>query len=94
MRIQMNFNQTLTLPSHIMFQEFDNEAILLDIRTQNHFGLDSIGSILCSQVSNNVALETIFNSILQSYDVSKEQLEKDLTALIQELHKHELLEIN
>jgi len=90
----MNFNQTLTLAPHIMFQEFDNEAILLDIRTQNHFGLDNIGSILCSQVSNKVALKTIFDSILQNYDVSKEQLENDLTALIQELHKHELIEIS
>jgi hypothetical protein len=90
----MNFNQTLTLPAHIMFQEFDNEAILLDIRTQNHFGLDNIGSLLCSQLSKKIDLETIFNSILQNYDVSKEQLDNDLTALIEELHKHELIEIN
>ncbi len=92
-RALMNFNQVISFPSYIMFQEFDNESILLDIRSQEHFALDAIGSLFFSQVSKGASTQESFEKILNLYEVSKEQLEKDLDNLLQQLLKYELIEV-
>jgi len=89
----MTFNQTITFPSYIMFQEFDNESILLDIRTQEHFSLDTVASLFISQLHKGKNIEDSFNLILDSYEVLPEQLNKDLDSLLKELLKHELIEV-
>ena len=77
-----------------MLQSFDDEAILLDIRTQEHFGLDSIASLFLMHLQNNKNPKEIFTLILNEYDVSEEQLHTDITALLDSLLKYGLIEVS
>ncbi len=89
----MDFTQKVSLAPHVMFQNFDSESILVDVRTQEHFALDPISSLLFTQINEGLSLKESFNTILESYDVSAEQLSTDLNTLLNELLKYELIKV-
>ena len=89
----MILDKNISLPAHIMFQEFDDEAILLDIRTQEHFGLNPIANEFLKSIHQGSTPRDAFSFILESYDVKKEDLEKDLEFLLNNLVQHQLIEV-
>jgi len=90
----MILDKTITFPAYVMFQEFDSEAILLDIRTQEHFGLDAISNLFLKSIQEGSSIEIASSIILEEYDVEPEQLYADLQKLINTLLEHELIEIS
>lgn len=90
----MILNKTVSFPTHIIFQEFDDESVLLDIRTQEHFGLDPIANEFVKNIYKGASSRHACELILQDYDVEKEELEKDLSALLEALVKHKLIEVS
>ena len=90
----MNLDKKISFPPHIMFQPFDDEAILLDIRTQEHFGLDPIASLFLTHLQNDKSPKEILSLILDEYDVTEEQLQTDINVLLDTLLKHELIELS
>jgi len=87
-------NKTITFLPHIMFQEFDNEAVLLNVQTQEHFGLDPISSLFIKNVLKNLSIQEIEKIITNEYNVTKEQLSKDLNSLITTLLENKLIEVS
>jgi len=90
----MILNKTISLSPYVMFQEFDSEAILLDIRSQEHFGLDSLSSLFLKSIQEKCSVEESCNRILEEYEVEPEQLHKDLDSLLDTLLEHELIEVS
>jgi len=90
----MNLDKNFVLASHVMFQEFDDEAIILDIRTQEHFGLDPISGFFLKSVQNGLKPIDAYALLLDEYDVSPEQLKIDLNALLNDLLKYKLIEVS
>lgn len=90
----MILDEGFIFASHVMFQEFDDEAIILDIRTQEHFGLDPVASFFLKNVQNGLSPIDSYTLLLDEYDVSPEQLKTDLNALLDSLLKHQLIEVS
>jgi len=88
----MDLNKKISFSSYVMFQTIDDEAIILDIRTQKHFGLNQIASIFLSHIQNNTTTKDALDLILQEFDVTKQQLETDISALLDTLLEHGLIE--
>ena len=40
----MNLNQTVTLSPEVISQEVSGETVLLDLESENYFGLDEVGT--------------------------------------------------
>ena len=40
----MNLNQTITLSPDVISQEVSGETVLLDLESENYFGLDAVGT--------------------------------------------------
>jgi len=89
----MILNKNFLLPAHIMFQTFDDEAVLLDIRTQEHFSLNPIASLFIQSIQEHKSTKASIENILNEYEVTQEALETDLKHLVEELIKHKLIEV-
>ncbi len=89
----MLFEKQISFPSHIMFQHFDDEAVLLDIQTQEHYGLNPVGALFVNMLQEGKSLQETYTLILQEFDVGPQQLEQDLLMLINELKSHHLIEL-
>ncbi|MCB1730392.1 MAG: PqqD family protein [Halieaceae bacterium] len=81
----MNLNQTITLSPDVISQEVSGETVLLDLESENYFGLDEVGTRIWQLIKETNDLETIFNTLLAEYDVSEERLLGDLDALLGEI---------
>lgn len=75
-------SQRVRLSGDALFQEINNEAVILDLASSCYFGLDGVGVRLWQLLEQSPSLQAACDRLLEEYDVSVDQLEKDVVALI------------
>ena len=80
----MNLNQTITPSPEVISQEVSGETVLLDLQSENYFGLDEVGTRIWQLIRDNGELRTIYNTLLEEYEVEETRLWTDLEALLTE----------
>jgi len=83
----MDLKQTITLSPDVISQEVSGETVLLDLESENYFGLDEVGTRIWQLIESAGDLEAIFNTLLEEYDVEEEELLGDLSNLVGEIEK-------
>jgi hypothetical protein len=78
----MNLNQTVTFSPQVISQEVAGETVLLDLESECYFGLDAVGTRIWQLIGDGGELLTIYNTLLEEYEVDEAQLLSDLEALI------------
>jgi len=81
----MNLNQTVTLSPEVISQEVSGETVLLDLDSENYFGLDEVGTRIWQLIKETNDLQVIYNTLLKEYEVEEERLQTDLDALLGEI---------
>jgi hypothetical protein len=81
----MNLNQTVTLSPEVISQEVSGETVLLDLESENYFGLDEVGTRIWQLIKKTNDLQAIYDTLLAEYEVEEEHLQKDLDALLGEI---------
>ena len=89
----MNLNQNITFSDTVFAQEVDGEMVLLDMESENYFGLDEVGTAIWQAMQEHGNLQEIFDALLEQYDVEAEVLEKDLSEFVDQLVKSGLVEV-
>jgi hypothetical protein len=89
----MNLNQRITLSDTVFAQEVDGEMVLLDMESENYFGLDEVGTAIWQAMQEHVTLQEVFDALLEQYDVDAEVLEKDLSDFVGKLVESGLVEV-
>jgi hypothetical protein len=78
----VNLNQTITLSPQVISQEVAGETVLLDLESECYFGLDAVGTRIWQLIGDGGELLTIYNTLLEEYEVDEAQLQSDLETLI------------
>ena len=78
----MNLNQTIALSPRVISQEIAGETVMLDLDSECYFGLDAVGTRIWQLIGGNGELLTIYNILIEEYDVEEARLRADLEALI------------
>ena len=81
----MNLNQTVTRSPEVISQEVSGETVLLDLDSENYFGLDEVGTRIWQLIRESGDLQVIYNTLLEEYEVEEERLQADLTTLLGEI---------
>lgn len=81
----INLNQTIALSPDVISQEVSGETVLLDLESENYFGLDEVGTRIWQLIKETNELSVIFKTLLDEYDVTEERLQQDLTVLLTEI---------
>ena len=89
----MNLDQTITFAQTVFAQEIDGEMVLLDMESENYFGLDEVGTDIWQAMQEHGRLQEVFNTLLEQYDVEPEVLERDLQDFVDKLAKSGLIEV-
>jgi len=89
----MNLNQKITFAQTIFAQEVDDEMVLLDMESENYFGLDEVGTAIWHAIQEYDNLQEVLSALLEQYDVEAEVLEKDLSDFVENLQKSGLVEV-
>jgi hypothetical protein len=81
----MNLNQNIILSPEVISQEVSGETVLLDLESENYFGLDEVGTRIWQLIKETNDLAAIYQTLLTEYDVSEERLQHDLDTLLGEI---------
>jgi hypothetical protein len=77
--------QVFFLSPHVLSQEIDQETVLLDMKSENYFGLNDVGRHTLEMLKNGTNLDTLVTTLFKIFQVEKVQLENDLRELLQSL---------
>jgi len=66
---------------------------MLDLNSENYFGLDAVGTRIWQLLQEHSDLQKIYDTMLEEYDVSEKQLGTDMEKLITKLNEAGLIEI-
>ncbi len=82
----------LKVSRDVFFQEINGEIVLLNLRDGMYYGLDPVGFRMWQLLCQHRDPEKVVPILLQEYNVSEEQLRRDLYDLIAKLCNAGLLE--
>ena len=75
----------IRISEDVLSQEVAGEAVLLDLASENYFGLDEVGTRVWQMLKTGKGPEVIVESLLADYEVSREKLEADVADLLDQL---------
>ena len=81
----MDLNQTIIVAPDVISQEVSGETVILDLNSENYFGLDEVGTRIWQLIEEKGTLQAVFDQLLVEYDVEEEQLLEDLQALVEQI---------
>ena len=89
----MNLDQKVIFAETVFAQEVDGEMVLLDMESENYFGLDEVGTSIWQEIQEKETLKEVLDALLEQYDVEAEMLENDLSDFIGKLVKSGLVKV-
>jgi len=88
-----SFTQRLSVPDNVMFRELEGESVILDLDSEQYFGLDEVGTRMWRLITEAESIAAAFDDLVVEYDVEAEALREDLSELIDTLIDKGLLSI-
>ena len=83
----------ISIPDSVLTQELDEEIVLLNLQSEQYFGLDEVGSLIWLMLSATGSVETTLQQLQTLYSVEAPRLRADLLELVEQLAKNGLVEI-
>lgn len=91
---EISTSARVTLPDNVLTRELDGELVLLDLTTDNYYGLDEIGTRMLQAVLAGDSIGSALAPLLDQYDVESDELEREVLELIRKLAAHGLVEVS
>ena len=81
----MNLSDKVSIPPQVMARTVGDETVILDLASGTYFGLDPVGARIWELMGEGKTLAEICEQMLDEYEVSRDDLERDVLRLAQEL---------
>jgi hypothetical protein len=89
----MNLHDKVIIPSQVLVNPMDDEIIVLDLASGTYFGLDPVGSHIWAFLSEGKTIAETCQGMLAKYDVSPNDIERDVVNLTNLLLTKNLVQI-
>lgn len=66
----------------VLCQEVSGEMVLLDLKSEAYFGLDTTGARIWQLLQSQSHLGTVLDTMLDEFEVERDQLAEDLKKLV------------
>lgn len=87
-KIERNFK----VADNIVISKINNESVVLNINTGIYFQTNELGSFIISQLDEYIDFSTLQERVLQNFDVSVEECQRDLLQFIDKLKEKNILQ--
>ncbi len=87
----MNPETKITLSEDALSQVVNGETVILDLKSEQYFGLDEVGTRIWQLLEEHGDLQKTLDTMLEEFDVDEDRLKKDLDTLIDKMKENGLL---
>ena len=78
----VSFGNRAATPTHVLVRILDRESVLLNLETEQYFGLDETGMRMWQLVTGSPNIDAAYQELLAEFDVEPELLRSNLTELL------------
>ena len=89
----MNLSDKVTIPAQVMAREVGDETVILDLANGTYYGLDPVGARIWQLMVEGQTLTQVCEVMLAEYEVTREEIERDVLALLQTLMERQLVSV-
>lgn len=89
---KLDFTRPVRAAEDVLLRELDDESVLLHLKTEMYFGLDSVGTRMWHVLTEAPTIDDACATLLDEYGVAPEVLRADLEELLGQLLDQGLLE--
>ncbi len=89
----LSIASAVRIKDDVIFNDLQGEVVLLNLKTGIYFGLDPVGTRAWQLIQDHGSLGPVKDAMLGGYEVSAEDLWKDLQDLVIRLADHGLVEV-
>ncbi|HZC66652.1 MAG TPA: PqqD family protein [Candidatus Dormibacteraeota bacterium] len=83
----------VSAPAHVLVRFLDRESVLLNLETEQYFGLDETGTRMWQLLTASPDVDAAYEELLAEFDVEPELLRDNLTDLLGRLVENGLLQV-
>ena len=87
----MTLTNKIVISPNAVARQVGDETVILHLVSGTYFGLDPVGARIWQLMGEGKSLGEICDAVLDEYEVSREDLERDMTVLIKELLAQDLI---
>ena len=87
----MNLLNKISIPAQVMAREVGDETVILDLANGTYYGLDPVGARIWQLMAEGQTLVQVCEVMLAEYEVTREDIEHDVLALVQTLLERQLV---
>ena len=73
------------ISEEVLSQEVNGETVLLDLEGESYFGLNEVGTRIWQLLQSTPTVAETIDTLSDEYDVKREQLETDVSDLLDRL---------
>jgi hypothetical protein len=88
------FTNRAAAPAHVMVRYLDRESVLLNLETEQYFGLDETGTRMWQLLTASPNIDAAYQELLEEFDVEPELLRANLVELLGRLVESGLLQVH
>ncbi len=78
----------------LLSSEMDGETVMLDMVSGYYFSMDSVGGRIWQLLENTQTVAQLCETLQQEYEVDAETCAREVVEFLQELSKHQLINLN
>ena len=93
MFMSMELTARVRLAKDVLMQKVGDDAILLNLNTENYFTLDEVGTRIIDTLQESDSVTQAVRKLVGIYEVDEGKLTKDAVRLVEECEQHGLLQI-
>lgn len=87
----LNQSGPFQIAEGVLFQPPEREAVFLNLKTEQYYGLDPVGTRIWQVLTETQDLEATVKTLLAEYEVEETRLRSDIAALTGRLREKGLL---
>ena len=91
--MELTLHSTIVVAKDVVSCDLVDEAAILNLKTGIYYGLDPVRSTYLEPHPNTRQLKEILETLLNEYDVEKNECQRDLIELLKQLSEKELVKI-
>ena len=89
----MHLTDKVTIPEQVMARQVGDETVILDLASGTYFGLDPVGARIWQLMTEGKSLAEVCATMLAEYEVTREDIERDVLRLAEELCAKQLISV-
>jgi hypothetical protein len=83
--------KNIQISENVLFQQISGECVLLNMESEQYFGLDEVGARIWELLSEDGDTEKAIQKLLAEYEIDEVTLRKDVSNLLEELEGEQLI---